>query len=154
METTIQDTRPIIVTSSVLEGVEASQLAQGLADYARDSAGIDEPALVERGRQLARLADIDEVSLAEIADIPHVVRRALARDWLRSGRKADAVAAWRGLPEEPNFAHWTLAREVAASTGDAALAQRAQAALAELAASAERLQAEDRAGGPQLPANR
>lgn len=31
METTIQDTRPIIVTRSVLEGVEASQLAQGLA---------------------------------------------------------------------------------------------------------------------------
>lgn len=133
---------------------DRAQLAQGLADYARDSAGIDEPALVERGKQLARLADIDEVPLVEVADIPHVVLRALAREWLRSARKADAVAVWRGLPEEPNFAHWTLTREVAASTGDAALARRAQAALAELAAGAERLQAEDQAGGPQMPANR
>lgn len=133
---------------------DRAQLAQGLADYARDSAGIDEPALVERGNQLARLADIDAVSPAEIAALPQLVRRALARDWLRNGRTEDAVGVWRGLPEEPNFAHWTLTREVAASMGDAALATRAQSALAELSASAERLRAEDQAGGPQLPANR
>ena len=94
------------------------------------------------------------MSLAGIADIPHLVRRALAHTWLRNGRIADAVAVWRGLPEEPNYAHWTLTREVAASLGDAALAPRAQSAWAELSASAERLQAEDQAGGPQLPANR
>ncbi|MBK8070235.1 MAG: hypothetical protein IPK27_22290 [Rhodanobacteraceae bacterium] len=130
------------------------QLATGLADYARDSIGIDEPALVERGKRLARLDDIDRVPLDGSEELPPQIRRALGRAWLRSGRTNDAVALWRGLPEEPNFAHWTLASEIAASTGDAALATQARAALAELAVSAERLASEDRTGGPQMPANR
>ena len=133
---------------------EHVQLATGLADYARDSIGIDEPALVERGKRLARLDDIDRVPLDGSEELPPQIRRALGRAWLRSGRTDDAVALWRGLPEEPNFAHWTLASEIAASTGDAALATRARATLAELAVSADRLASEDQAGGPQLPGNR
>ena len=133
---------------------DRAQLAQGLADYARDSVGIDEPALIERAEKLARLADIDRIPVADMGDIPHAIRRAVARAWLRSGRRTDATVLWRDLPEEPNLAHWTLASEIAASTGDNALATRARAALAELAAGADRLRAEDRAGGPQMPANR
>ncbi len=133
---------------------DRAQLARGLADYARDTDGIDEPALVERGERLARLGDIDRAPLDGSDQLPPQIRRALGRAWLRSGRTEDAVALSRGLPEEPNFAHWTLASEIAASTGDAALATRARAALAELAVSAERLASEDRTGGPQMPANR
>ena len=69
---------------------DRAQLAQGLADYARDSVGIDEPALIERAEKLARLADIDCIPVADMGDIPHAIRRAVARAWLRSGRRADA----------------------------------------------------------------